>query len=81
MQQWLMRMRPDPETKELVVTSIHQGVTREEIVQHTGWSIRFADTVEQIPPPTETELAVLRDLHARTESVHSRKAMPHVGTD
>jgi len=77
----LCLLQPDPETKELVVTSIHQGVTREDIAQHTGWSIRFADTVEQIPPPTETELAVLRDLHARTEKAHSGKATPHVGAD
>jgi glutaconate CoA-transferase, subunit B len=77
----LCLLRPDHETKELVVTSIHQGVTREEIAQHTGWSIRFADTVEQIPPPTKTELAVLRDLHARTERAHSGKATPHVGAD
>lgn len=66
----LCLMRPDPQTKELVVTSIHQGITREEIALQTGWSIRFADTVEQTPPPTDMELAVLRDLQARTEKAH-----------
>ena len=74
-------LRPDPETKELVVTSIHQGVKREDIVQRTGWMIRFADTLEQTPPPTENELAVLRDLHARTERAHTGKATSHAGTD
>jgi glutaconate CoA-transferase, subunit B len=77
----LCLLRPDPETKELVVTSIHEGITREEIVQRTGWPIRFADSVERTPPPTESELAVLRDLHARTELAHRGKAMPHVGTE
>src|SRR6266704_1347417 len=73
----LCLLRPDPQTKELTVTSIHQGITREDIAQHTGWPIRFADTVEQTPPPTEMELAVLRDLHARTEQAHAGKATPH----
>ncbi len=79
----LCLLRPDPQTKELIVTSIHQGITREDIAQHTGWPIRFADAVEQTPPPTEMELAVLRDLHARTEQSHhgkpTGKATPHAG--
>ncbi|HEX6506439.1 MAG TPA: CoA-transferase subunit beta [Chloroflexota bacterium] len=72
----LCLLRPDPRTKELVVTSIHQGVTREDIIQQTGWPVRFADAVEQTPPPTDTELAVLRDLQARTELAHAGKIMP-----
>ncbi len=67
----LCLLQPDSETKELVVTSIHHGVTREDIVQHTAWPIRFAKTVQQTLPPTETELTVLRDLHERTEKAHS----------
>lgn len=77
----LCLMRPDPETKELVVESIHQGVTRDEIVQNTGWPIRFADSLEQTKPPNETELAVLRELHARTELAHAGKATPHARED
>lgn len=72
----LCLMRPEPETKELVVVSIHTGVTREEIEQNTGWSIRFAASLEQTTPPNETELAVLRNLHARTELAHTGKAKP-----
>ncbi len=59
-------MRPDPETKELMVTSIHPGVRREEIVERTGWPIRFASSVEETPPPDERVLTVLRDLVARS---------------
>jgi len=77
----LCLLRPDPQTKELVVKSIHQGVTREEIVQNTGWSIRFAASLEQTMPPNETELAVLRNLHARTELAHAGKATQHAGED
>jgi len=62
---------------------MQRGIAREDIAQHTGWPIAFADTVEQTPPPTETELAVLRDLHARTEQSHhgklTGKAAPHAG--
>ena len=77
----LCLLRPDAETKELVVTSVHQGVTREEIAQRTGWPIRYGDTAESTPPPTETELAVLRDLQARTAQAHTGKATPHAGAD
>jgi glutaconate CoA-transferase subunit B len=59
-------LRPHPETKELQVISIHPGVTAEQITQATGWEIRFADDVGHTPPPTELELATLRDLLART---------------
>jgi glutaconate CoA-transferase subunit B len=65
-------MRPDPQTKELTVVSIHPGVTREQIIEQTGWPIRFADqgALETTPPPTERELSVLRDLQARTARAH-----------
>jgi glutaconate CoA-transferase subunit B len=63
-------MRPDPKTKELTVTSIHPGVTRAQIQENTGWKIRFAADVAATPPPTADELAVLRDLQARTARAH-----------
>lgn len=73
----LCLLRPEPRTKELLVTSIHPNVTRADIVAQTGWPIRFAESVEQTPPPTERELAVLRELQARTELAHSGKAELH----
>lgn len=62
----LCLMRPDTETKEFTVTSIHPGVCREEIAERTGWPVRFAAAVEGTPPPTDADLAVLRDLQARS---------------
>jgi glutaconate CoA-transferase subunit B len=59
-------LRPDAATKELVVTSLHEGVTRDRIVEEIGWPVRFADDLETTPPPNETELATLRDLQARS---------------
>jgi len=73
----LCLMRPEPETKELVVVSIHEGVTREQISANTGWPLRFADTVARTPPPDETELTVLRDLQARTARAHAGEAAQH----
>lgn len=63
--------RPDPETKEFTVTSLHQGVTREAVQETCRWPVRFAATLEETAPPTEVELGTLRDLHARTASAHA----------
>ena len=63
-------MAPDPETAELTVTSLHPGVTREQVQAGCGWPLRFAATVAETPPATEQELTVLRDLHARTKLAH-----------
>jgi len=63
-------MEPDPETKEFMVTSIHPGATRDQLVDATGWPLRFADNVAKTAPPTTEELDVLRDLHARTAKAH-----------
>ena len=62
----LCLMCPHQETRELMVVSLHEGVSEKEIVEATGWPIRFADVVEQTPPPTDIELEVLRDLQLRT---------------
>jgi glutaconate CoA-transferase subunit B len=67
-------MEPDPTTKEMTVTSIHPGVTREQIQENTGWTVKFADKVAETPAPTEKELKVLRDLNARTARAHGEAA-------
>lgn len=65
----LCLLRPHPVTKELMVTSIHPGVTRETIAARTGWPVKFSDDVAQTPPPRTDELAVLRDLQQRSAPV------------
>ena len=65
-------LKPDPGTKELVVTSLHPSVTRKDVVDATGWDIRFADNTETTPEPTAKELEVLRDLKARTHAHHAK---------
>ncbi len=63
-------MRPNPETSEMTVNSIHPGVTREHVKTNTAWDVRFADAVDETPPPSPAELEVLRDLHIRTARAH-----------
>jgi glutaconate CoA-transferase subunit B len=63
-------MEPNPVTKELTVVSLHPGVTREQVAAATSWPLVFAPEVATTAPPTERELAVLRDLSARTKFAH-----------
>ena len=62
--------RPDPETKEFTVASLHPGVTAEDVQKNCGWKVAFADRLETTPAPTELELKTLRDLQARTRAAH-----------
>jgi glutaconate CoA-transferase subunit B len=63
-------MRPDAETSEMVVSSLHPGTTRDQIRRNTAWEVRFAPTVAETEPPSAEELEVLRELHARTARAH-----------
>jgi len=65
---------PDPDTKEMIVTSIHPGVTRAQIEANTGWRVRYANAVAETPVPRADELAALRELHARTKRAHGEQA-------
>ena len=65
---------PDPKSREMIVTYIHPGVTREQIADNTGWMVRYADKVGETPPPSARELEVLRALHARTARAHGEAA-------
>ncbi|SON53841.1 3-oxoadipate CoA-transferase subunit B [Hartmannibacter diazotrophicus] len=62
--------KPDPETKEFTVVSIHPGATRQMVEETCGWKVRYADAVEETPPPSDLELETLRDLQARTKAAH-----------
>ncbi len=55
-------LEPDPGTCELVMTSLHAGVTQDQVRAATGWDIRFAADLANTPPPSELELSTLRGL-------------------
>lgn len=67
-------LTPDPVTKELTLTSVHPGVTVDQVVAETGWALKVAAKVDTTEPPTEGELTVLRDLNARTARAHAGQA-------
>ena len=67
-------LEPDPQTRELVLVAVHPGVDVDHVREQTGWPLRVADELDTTTPPTDEELRVLRDLHARTEEAH------HAGT-
>ena len=66
--------KPDPETQEFKVVSLHPGATREQMQQSVGWKVKYADKLEETPPPSAEELEQLRDLHARTEASHKAQS-------
>jgi len=57
-------LEPDPATCELVLTAVYPGVAVAEVRERTGWDLRVAADLGEIPPPRPSELAVLRDLLA-----------------
>lgn len=62
---------PDPRSREMVITSIHAGVTQEQIAASTGWNVRYAANLTVTPRPTREELDVLRQLYERTRRAHA----------
>ena len=64
--------KPAPDSKEFTVISLHPGVTRAEVQDTCGWTVKFAARLEETPPPTALELKTLRDLKARTAAAHGQ---------
>jgi glutaconate CoA-transferase subunit B len=67
-------LTPDPETRELTLTSIHPGINVAQVRAATGWPLRVAGDLEETPAPTATELAALRELNTRTKRAHAADA-------
>jgi glutaconate CoA-transferase, subunit B len=55
-------LTPDPETAELILTEIHDGVSVEEARAATGWELRVSEPLGTTAAPTDDELTVLRQL-------------------
>jgi glutaconate CoA-transferase, subunit B len=63
-------LEPNPDSRELEVTSLHPGVTEEVAREACGWPLRFSERLTTTAAPSERELAVLRDLQARSTAAH-----------
>lgn len=51
-----------PETKEIMLTQVHPGVTIEEIQKEISWELKLAEKIEVTEPPTEQEVRMIRQL-------------------
>jgi glutaconate CoA-transferase, subunit B len=58
-------LRPDPVSRELVLTEIHPGVVVDEVSARTGWPLRVSATLTVTAAPTPAEVAALRELRGR----------------
>jgi glutaconate CoA-transferase, subunit B len=65
-------LRPDPETKELTLVAPHPGATVEGAREASNSGLRVAEKVTTTEPPTDEELEVLCELHARTATARAR---------
>ena len=65
-------LRPDPETREFTLVSLHPGATVEQAREATGWDLKVAKRLDETEPPTGEELEILRDLRARSEASRQR---------
>ena len=63
-------LEPHPESRELILTNVHPGVSADDVRDATGWRLKVADDVAETQEPTVQELGVLRELRERTERAH-----------
>ncbi|NQV99536.1 MAG: CoA-transferase subunit beta [Rhodospirillales bacterium] len=63
-------MQPNPDTCEFEVTSLHPGVSRQQVTEATGWPLKFANQVTETAAPSDVELDALRALKQRTAEAH-----------
>jgi len=52
--------RFDPETRELVLVSIHPGITVDKIQENIGWKVKVATDLTETPPPGPEEIRIIR---------------------
>jgi glutaconate CoA-transferase subunit B len=53
-------MKFEPQTKEMMLVSVHPGVTADAVKDNTGWPLKVVDGLTQTPAPTGEELAMLK---------------------
>jgi len=46
---------------EMQLTSLHAGVSVDEVLAEVGWELRIADQIRETPAPTDEELRMLRE--------------------
>jgi len=51
----------DEETLRMKVLSLHPGVSRKMVEEHTGFELLWSENLTETPPPTPDELEILRE--------------------
>jgi acyl CoA:acetate/3-ketoacid CoA transferase beta subunit len=52
----------DPESKQMMLLSLHPGVTVEQITENSGFAIRIPDHFSVTTPPSQKELSLLKKI-------------------
>jgi len=63
-------LRPDPRSKELVLTEIYPGINVEDVIAKTGWLLRVSETLRVVDAPREDEIEMLRTFERRSAEAH-----------
>jgi glutaconate CoA-transferase subunit B len=50
----------DSLTKEMILHSVHPGVTLDELLEETGWNLKLASRIDETKPPNRLELKIIR---------------------
>ncbi len=58
-------LRFSDETGEAYLSTIHPGVTVDDVLVNTGWKLKVADNVKPTPEPSAAELKAIRDYDTR----------------
>lgn len=59
----LAQMDFDPATSRMRLRALQPGVTVDDVVAATGFELIISDRIDTLEPPTEEELAILRELN------------------
>ncbi|GAC1326533.1 MAG: CoA-transferase subunit beta [Chloroflexota bacterium] len=54
-------LRFDPDSSEAYLASYHPFTSVDDVLEHTGWSLRVSDTVVPTPAPKADELRLVRE--------------------
>jgi glutaconate CoA-transferase subunit B len=60
-------LEPDPITHELMLVSLHPGVSVEDVQAATGWQLSLAEPIAVTPEPSGQELIYIRELGGRAK--------------
>ena len=52
-------LRFDADTREMVLASVHPGITADMVSENTGWPLQISKQLTVTPEPTKEELSML----------------------